>query len=95
MIVTGVQGSAARPQRDSMRPKKSFREMSPAGRISASVLIAASVALVVAAERDIGGRSAAELRGSKPLWRLLCLNALGALGYFRWGRRHQSGGCNV
>jgi hypothetical protein len=70
-----------------MRSKKSFKEMSPAGRMWASMLILASVALVVAAERDIGRRTAAELRGGKPIWRLLCLNALGALSYFRWGRR--------
>ena len=69
-----------------MRSKNSFKEMSPAGRIWASLLIAASVVLVIAAERDLGRRNAAELRGSKPMWRLLCLNALGALSYFRWGR---------
>jgi hypothetical protein len=61
--------------------------MSPSGRISASLLLAVSVALVIAAQRDIGRRTPAELRGSKPVWRLLCLNALGAIGYFRWGRR--------
>jgi hypothetical protein len=61
--------------------------MSPSGRISASLLIAVSVALVTAAQRDIGRRTSAELHGSKPVWRLLCLNALGAIGYFRWGRR--------
>jgi hypothetical protein len=71
-----------------MRAKKSFKEMSPAGRIWASVAIAVSVVLVLAAQRDIGRRTAAELRGGRPMWRLLCLNALGALGYFRWGRRH-------
>jgi hypothetical protein len=27
------------------------------------------------------------VRGSKPLWRLVSLNALGALAYFRWGRQ--------
>jgi hypothetical protein len=72
-----------------MRSKKSFKEMSPAGRIWASLTIAVSVALVFAAQRDIGRRTATELRGGKPMWRLLCLNALGALSYFRWGRRHQ------
>jgi hypothetical protein len=61
--------------------------MSPLGRIGASVLIAVSAVLVIAAQRDIGRRPAAELRGSKPIWRVLCLNALGALSYFRWGRR--------
>jgi hypothetical protein len=70
-----------------MRSKKSFKELSPAGRISASLAIAVSVLLVIGAQRDIGRRAPAELRGNKWLWRLLCLNALGALSYFRWGRR--------
>jgi hypothetical protein len=67
---------------------QSFKDMSPLGRISASLLIGVSVVLVIAAQRDIGRRPAAELRGGKPMWRLLCLNALGALSYFRWGRRN-------
>jgi hypothetical protein len=70
-----------------VRSKESFKDMSPLGRTSAALLTAASIALVAAAERDIGRRKAAELRGSKPMWRLLCLNALGAVSYFRWGRR--------
>jgi hypothetical protein len=52
--------------------------MSPPGRIWATLLIAASVALVAAAERDISRRKLTELRGSKRMWRLLSLNALGA-----------------
>jgi len=50
-------------------------------------LIVLSLGLVTAAERDIQRRSADQVRGSKLLWRLLCLNALGAVGYLRWGRR--------
>jgi hypothetical protein len=56
----------------------------------ACALTAVSVALVLAAERDIGRRSETELRGSKRMWRLLCLNALGAITYFRWGRQVRS-----
>jgi hypothetical protein len=52
-----------------------------------AVVIAASLGLVAAAERDIQRRPADEVRGSKLLWRVLSLNALGAAGYFRWGRR--------
>jgi hypothetical protein len=69
------------------RSKKRFKEMSPAGQICACVLLAGSVALVAAAERDVHRRPASELRGSKPVWQLVCLNALGAIGYFRCGRR--------
>jgi hypothetical protein len=64
-----------------------WNDMSPARRRLALVLIAASLALVVAAQRDIGRRSDAAVRGSRLLWRLACLNALGAAAYFRWGRR--------
>ena len=66
---------------------KRFSELSPSQRSWASVAIAVSLVLVAAAERDIQRRPASEVRGSKVLWRLVCLNALGALGYFRWGRR--------
>ncbi len=48
--------------------------------------LAASLAVVVAAERDLHRRPAAEVRGSKLAWRLVCLNALGALAYFKSGR---------
>ena len=67
--------------------KKPFNERSPARRLWAVALIVLSLGLVTAAERDIQRRPANEMRGSKLLWRLLCLNALGAVGYLRWGRR--------
>jgi hypothetical protein len=70
-----------------MGSKKRFKEMSPARRMWAYALTAVSVALVLAAERDIGRRSETELLGSKRMWRLLSLNALGAITYFQWGRR--------
>ncbi len=66
---------------------KDFEDLSPARRRLALLLIAASLALVAAAQRDIQRRPDAELRGSRLLWRLACLNALGAAAYFRWGRR--------
>jgi hypothetical protein len=62
-----------------------YKNMSPVRRRLALVLIAASLALVGAAQRDIQRRSEAEVRGSRILWRLVCLNALGAAGYFGWG----------
>ena len=67
--------------------KKSFKELSPAQQVLALVSIAVSLVLVTAAERDLQQRPAKEIRGDKRLWRLVCLNALGALGYFAWGRR--------
>jgi hypothetical protein len=64
-----------------------LRELPPARRFLAIVALVVSLALVAAAEHDLLGRSDDEVRGSRLLWRLVCLNALGALGYFRWGRR--------
>jgi hypothetical protein len=64
--------------------------MSPARRRVALVLISISLGLVAAAERDLQRRPDAQVRGSKLLWRLVCLNALGAAGYFLWGRRATS-----
>lgn len=58
----------------------------PLHRRRVAVVIAAAVGLVAAAERDIQRRPADEVRGSKLLWRVLSLNALGAASYFRWGR---------
>ncbi len=57
------------------------------GRIAVFATLSVSLAIVAAAERDLHGRPAARVRGDKRIWRLACLNALGALAYFRWGRR--------
>jgi hypothetical protein len=66
---------------------KQFKEeSSPAEKAWVVGLIAAGLGLCVAAERDIHARPAATVRGSKLVWRLVSLNALGALSYFRWGR---------
>ncbi len=64
-----------------------FRSRSLAGKLVTLVVLAVSLALVTAAERDLHHRADDEVRGSRALWRLLCLNGFGALGYFRWGRR--------
>jgi hypothetical protein len=58
----------------------------PAQRLLAGVLLVFSLALVATAERDLIERPETEIRGNKRLWQLACLNALGTLAYFRWGR---------
>jgi hypothetical protein len=55
-------------------------------RLLASVAIAVSLVIVAAAQRDLHRRPDALVRGDRRVWRLVCLNALGALAYFRWGR---------
>jgi hypothetical protein len=59
----------------------------PGGRLAARVAIAVSLVLVVTAQRDLHRRPATDIRGDKRIWRLVCLNALGAVGYLLWGRR--------
>ncbi len=69
------------------KQKKSFSELSPRQRTVAVVVITISLWIVAAAERDIGRRKKDEVRGSRFIWRVASLNALGAISYFRWGRR--------
>jgi hypothetical protein len=66
-----------------------FKGLSPLSRLFVSVLIAVGLGLIAAAERDLGRRPAASVRGSKLIWRLVCTNALGAAVYLRWGRRER------
>jgi hypothetical protein len=69
------------------RTIEQFKGRPPAQRFSTVVLIAVSLGLVATAERDIQRRPADQVRGSKLLWRFVCLNALGAAGYMQLGRR--------
>jgi len=52
----------------------------------ASSLVAISLGTVGVAQRDIHRRASSEIRGSKVLWRLVSLNAVGALAYLKWGK---------
>ena len=69
------------------RKKKAFKDLSPPQQRLAIAAIAVSVAVVAVAQRDLQRRPASEVRGEKWLWRIVCLNALGALAYLRFGRR--------
>jgi hypothetical protein len=69
-----------------MRRGEGLNELSAPRRAIAVVLFALSLGIVTAAERDIQRRTDSEVRGSRVVWRLVSLNAVGALGYFRWGR---------
>jgi len=60
-------------------------------RRAARAAIALSLGLVAAAEHDLHRRPEAEVRGSKRVWRLVSLNALGALAYLLAGRRPGTG----
>ncbi len=67
-------------------PEK-LRELPPERRFAAILTIIVSLILVGAAQRDLSHRPQDEIHGPKALWRVVCLNALGAIGYFRFGRR--------
>ena len=67
--------------------KKKFSERSPVEKAVLGVLLLASLTIVGLAERDLQQRPAQQVRGSKPVWRLACLNAFGALAYLGLGRR--------
>jgi hypothetical protein len=69
------------------RSKRKFGEYSPARQRTIIVVLLLSLGIVAAGERDLQRRPAEQIRGSKLLWRFACLNAFGALSYFRWGRR--------
>jgi hypothetical protein len=69
------------------RAIEQFRQRPPAQRFGTVATIAVSLVVVATAERDIQRRPADQIRGSKLLWRMVCLNALGSIGYLRWGRR--------
>jgi hypothetical protein len=65
-----------------------YRGQSPAVRAGLVVLATVELVLIALAERDIGHRSAGELRGPRTMWRIAALNNfVGPLAYFRWGRR--------
>ncbi len=55
----------------------------------AASLIVASVVIVGVAERDVHSRPGQEIRVSKRIWRLVSLNAIGALAYLMTGRSRQ------
>jgi hypothetical protein len=69
-----------------MKKGQKFKDLSPPQRVAAVIVLVISLALVATAERDLQRRPADEVRGNKWLWRLVSLNALGALTYLRWGR---------
>jgi hypothetical protein len=59
----------------------------PRQRLAAAILIPVSLAIVAAAEVDLHRRPASEIKGDKRIWRLACLNAIGALAYLFFGRQ--------
>ena len=72
--------------------KKAWKDLSPTakfGTISAALI---QLSLLVAAQTDITRRPAAEIRGSKAMWRVATLvNFVGPGSYFTFGvKRHHA-----
>ena len=67
--------------------KKRFSERPPREKAALLAIGAVGLAIIAVAQRDLSGRDESELRGSKAMWRVVSLNALGALAYLRFGRR--------
>jgi hypothetical protein len=69
-------------------PRKQWHDLSTAQKVSAVVLIAAQLALLVAALVDIRRRPADKINGSKRLWSAVAfVNFIGPIAYFRFGRK--------
>lgn len=70
--------------------KTPFRQRPPRERAEIVGFIALSLGLVALAQNDLRRRPASQIRGSKTIWRLVSLNALGALIYLVRGRVRSS-----
>jgi hypothetical protein len=67
---------------------RDFRSLSPVRQAAIIGVAAWQLWLLMTSQLDISRRPADEVRGSKIMWRLICLiNTVGPLAYFRWGRR--------
>lgn len=71
-----------------IRKKKTWKELSPMARFGTILGATIQFALLIAAQRDISRRPAAEIRGSKAMWRAATLiNFVGPGCYFTFGRK--------
>jgi hypothetical protein len=70
-----------------MLRKRRYSDIGDAGKAAVLVITAISLVIIGTAERDIGRRDEDEVRGSRTVWRLVSLNALGAIAYLGFGRR--------
>ncbi|GAC1510813.1 MAG: hypothetical protein NVS1B16_01300 [Pseudarthrobacter sp.] len=70
------------------KTKKTWKEMSPSARAGVVAAGIMQVALMLAAQRDISRRPAAQINGPKAAWRAVALiNFIGPMGYFILGRK--------
>jgi hypothetical protein len=70
-----------------MLEKKRFADRPPIQKATLGLVLVVSLAVVGFAERDLQSRPEEQIRGSRAVWRLASLNAIGALAYLGLGRR--------
>ncbi|ELT45421.1 PLDc N-terminal domain-containing protein [Arthrobacter nitrophenolicus] len=74
------------------RKKKTWKEMSPSAKAGTIIVGIAQMSLLVAAQRDISRRPAAQINGPKAAWRAASfINFIGPMGYFIFGRKRLPG----
>jgi hypothetical protein len=66
--------------------KTPFRQRPPREQAEIVGFLALSLAVVAVAQNDLRRRPSNHVRGRKTIWRLVSLNALGAMIYLCWGR---------
>jgi hypothetical protein len=70
------------------RKKKTWKEMSPSAKAGTILAGLVNLSLLVAAQRDISKRPAAQINGPKAAWRAASfINFIGPMGYFIFGRK--------
>ena len=68
--------------------KKSWNSLSKPKRIAILIGISVQLSLLATAQLDITRRAAADINGSKLLWRaIVFINFVGPLAYFLFGRK--------
>ena len=72
--------------------KKAWKDLSPTAKFGTISAALVQLSLLVAAQTDITRRPAAEIRGSKAMWRIATLvNFVGPGSYFTFGvKRHHA-----
>ena len=71
-----------------MADKKSWKDFSSGQKAAMIVLGLIQVALLIAAQRDIGRTRDSEINGSKGMWRALAfVNWVGPISWFVFGRK--------
>lgn len=88
-----AKNKTARNKARARRQKKTWKEMSPSGKVGTILTAIVQVSLLVAAQRDISRRPAELINGPKAAWRAASfVNFIGPVGYFVFGRKRSATG---